>query len=92
MRMIVTVLVAMALTTMISMLWYISQPLIVSAANLSEDITETGSWNTSGSTQTFTLIRLGANVGYALAILFVWVWVFISAQAEDWRGEQVRYY
>ncbi len=88
--MIVTVLVAMALTTMIAILWYFSQPLIVSAANLSESVSEAGSWNTTGSGQMYTLIRLGANVGYALAILFVWVWVFISAQAEDWRGEQVR--
>lgn len=73
--------------------WYITQPLLVATANLSQNLTQTitvdgDTINTTGSDQTYTLIRLGANIGFPLAIIFLWIWAFVSSQAEDWRGEQ----
>ena len=87
-----TVIVAMALTLVLSFTWYVTQPLLIFAANQSENITESGSWNTTGSAQGYSIIRLAANIGFPISIVFVWLWVFVSAQSSDWRGEEGYYY
>ena len=82
-------LVAMFLTFVLMCMWYITQPLVTSTANFSENVTESLGVNRTGSAQTYTLLRLGANVGIPIVIIFIWIWALISSQAEDWRGYEV---
>lgn len=88
-RITITWLIAIFLTFVLIGTWYITQPIIVATSNLAEDITEDLAVNRTGTAQTYTLLRLGANVGIPLLIIFIWIWAVISSQHESWAGYEV---
>ncbi len=95
MRVILTWIVAIALTCVLGSIWYLSQPLIVYTISVVQPISETSiagyDWNTVGSGQMYTFLTLAANIGIPLIVVFIWVWAIVSSQAQQWRGEESVY-
>lgn len=68
-------------------IWYICQPIVFKVLSWSQSLTQTLGVNTTGSDQTYTVLRLLTTlfVGVFVVIIFI-AYGLTSAQERDWRG------
>lgn len=69
--------------------WWITQPMLWSFVDQSEQYLITTGANTTGGTTTFIILKFASSIWGAVVVIAVMIWMVVSTQYEDWRGHHV---
>lgn len=78
------IIIVLAVAAM--MIWYVGQPIVVTIIDEGKSITVLNNWDTTGSNNTYDMLKFFVNISGAVAVIILLVFAVALAQRRDWRG------